>query len=108
MNVGAAIGINSVGDYHQGAPALCRTHFLIAELPDGVVERRLIAGLRDSLDRAVEQIKTICKVLTQGDLIIEGCEQCPILSCSDNGIDEVTRRLLLEFQFACSRRRGVH
>src|SRR5712692_5498828 len=33
-DVGAAVRVDAVGDYHQGAPPLGRTHLLVTELPD--------------------------------------------------------------------------
>src|SRR6266496_1419299 len=94
--IGAAISIIAISNDNQGASSLRRSHFLVAELPDRIVKRGLLAGLLDSKNRAVQQFKPVSEVLSQRNLIVESSKQHPISFWTNDSLNEVHCRLLLK------------
>src|SRR5207248_11109515 len=102
VDIRAAVSIFTVSDYYQRPPALCRAHLFVAELPDGVIESRFLAGFLDGENCAIQQLESIGKVLPQGHPIVEGGEEHAVFSRPHYGLNKVHRRLLLELQLTGS------
>src|SRR2546423_9394207 len=80
----AAVGVVAVGDDDErAARARSRAHLLVAELPDGVVERGLRPRLLDVVDGLLKQVEVLGEVLAERDGVVEGDEGGLILARED-------------------------
>ena len=85
-NVGATVGVFTVGHEQQHATSRNGPHLLVAKLPDGVEQRSLFTHLLDAVDSLVEQIELVGEILKQRDLVVECAEEDPILARLHHGL----------------------
>src|SRR2546423_2505287 len=105
----AAVGVVAVrDDYERAARAPGAAHLLVAELPDGVVERGLRARLLPGVNRLLQKVEVFGEVLPERHLVVEGDEGAPILARARGVVEEVLGGLLLEAELARCRTRRVH
>jgi len=96
IQVGTAVSVYSVRDYHQRASTLRRPHLLITELPNRIVKRRLFSGFLDRIDGAIQQLEPVSEILTQIYFVIEGGKQYAIATRTNYSLNKVHGRLLFK------------